>query len=143
MKEGEKTVYEEPLSNCSYLDSANDWQVMVDLKGSLKIPSSITITNLRPDMLLMSESTKQLGIIELTVPSENRIEVSSELKKAKYTPLAEEAKQKGWRVRIWAVEVGCRGFPARSLTAAERYGLYRKREEKSSEEDRGCSRRCK
>ena len=82
MMEEEKTVCEESLSNCSYQDSANDWEVMVDLKGSLKIPSSIIITNLRPDKLLMSESTKQLGIIELTVPSENRIEVSSELKKA-------------------------------------------------------------
>ena len=131
VKEGEKTVCEEPLSNCSYLDSANDWQVMVDLKGSLKIPSSITITNLRPDMLLMSESTKQLGIIELTVPSENRIEVSSELKKAKYTPLAEEAKQKGWRVRIWAVEVGCRGFPARSLTVLLRDMGYTGKERKN------------
>ena len=82
-------------------------------------------------MLLMSESTKQLGIIELTVPSENRIEVSSELKKAKYTPLAEEAKQKGWRVRIWAVEVGCRGFPARSLTVLLRDMGYTGKERKN------------
>ena len=103
----------------------------MDLKGSLKIPSSITITNLRPDMLLMSESTKQLGIIELTVPSENRIEVSKKLKKAKYTPLAEEAKQKGWRVRIWAVEVGCRGFPARSLTVLLRDMGYTGKERKN------------
>ena len=82
-------------------------------------------------MLLMSESTKQLGIIELTVPSENRIEVSSELKKAKYTPLAEGAKQKGWRVRIWAVEVGCRGFPVRSLTVLLRDMGYTGKERKN------------
>ena len=80
------------------------------MKGCMKIqvPSSITATNLRPDMLLLSESTKQLGIIELTVPSKIRIEVSNKLKKAKYAPLAEETKQKGWRVPIWAVEVGCK-----------------------------------
>ena len=130
VKEGEKKSTQEPCSNSSYLSSANDWQVRVDLNGGMKIPSSITVTNLRPDMILLSESTKQLGIIELTVPSENRIEVSSELKKAKYAPLAEEAKQKGWRVRIWAVEVGCKGFPARSMTVLLRDMGYTGRERK-------------
>ena len=130
VKEGQKKPTQEPCSNSSYLNSANDWQVKVDLRGKLKIPSSITITDLRPDMIIVSESTKQLGIIELTVPNENRIEVSSEIKKAKYAPLAEEAKQKGWRVRIWAVEVGCKGFPARSLTVLFRDTGYTGRERK-------------
>ena len=130
VKEGQKKPTQEPCSNSSYLNSANDWQVKVDLRGKLKIPSSITITDLRPDMIIVSESTKQLGIIELTVPNENRIEVSSEIKKAKYAPLAEEAKQKGWRVRIWAVEVGCKGFPARSLTVLFRDMGYTGRERK-------------
>ena len=112
MKEGDKTV-QEPCINGSYLNSANDWQVKVDLEGSLKIPSNITITNLRPDMILVSESTHQLGIIELTVPSEHRIEESNEMKNAKYAQIVEEARQKGWRVQIWAVELGCRGFSAR------------------------------
>ena len=118
------------------MNSANDWQVKVDLRGSLKIPSDIIITNLRPDMIL--ESTQQLGIIEVTVLSEHRIEVSNEMKKAKYAPIVEEAKEKGWRVRIWAVEVGCRGFPARSVIngrTAKRPGIYSQREERSFEED--------
>ena len=37
---------------------------------------------------VVSESTKKLDIIEQTVPNENRIEVSCEIKKAKYAPLA-------------------------------------------------------
>ena len=98
------------------MDTAQDWEVRVDLNGRLRIPTSITTTDLRPDMVLISESTRQLGIIQLTVPNENRIEVSGELKKAKYAPTAEEGTRKGWRVRVWAVEMGCRGFPARSLT---------------------------
>ena len=52
------------------------------------------------------------------------------MKKAKYAPVAEEAKQKGWRVRIWAVEVGCRGFPARSITVMLRDIGYTGRERK-------------
>ena len=105
--------------------------MIVDLKGSLRIPSNITITNLRPDMVLVSQSTQQLGIVELTVPNENRIEVSSELKKAKYAPLVEEVRQKGWRVNIWAVEVGCKGFPARSMTVLLRDVGYTGKERKN------------
>ena len=71
-----------------------------------------------------------MRIVELTVPDKNRIEVSSELKKAEYTPVAEEAKQNGWRVRMWGMEVGCRGFPARSITAMLKYIEYTGRERK-------------
>ena len=100
----------------SYMDTARDWKMKVDLDGGrLTIPPHIMHTNLRPDMLLISERTKQMGIVELTVPSEERIQVSSEIKKMKYAPI-EEGATKGWKVRIWAVEVGCRGFPAASLS---------------------------
>ena len=55
-------------------------------------------------------------IIELTVPTEERIEVSGELKRTKYEVLISEGRRNGWRVRCWAVEVGCRGFPAISMS---------------------------
>ena len=45
--EGQKKPTQEPYSNSSYLNSANDWQVKVDLRGKLKIPSSVTITDIR------------------------------------------------------------------------------------------------
>ena len=73
-------------------------------------------TNKRPDMILVSESTKRIGLIELVVPSEERVEVSGELKKAKYASLQEERKTRGWNVHMWAVEVGCKGFLAASMT---------------------------
>ena len=94
-----------------YLDGTADWQLQVDLDGKLKVPVEVADTHLRPDMLLMSRGTKRMGVIELTVPSEERIEVSSELKKMKYEGLKIEGKTKGWAVTVWAVEVGCRGFP--------------------------------
>ena len=101
----------------SYLDGANDWKIMVDLGGILKFPRQIADTNQRPDMLLMSESTKRVGVIELTVPGEERLEVSGELKKAKYAPLQEQGKVNGWRVHVWTVEVGCKGFSAASMAS--------------------------
>ena len=64
--------------------------------------SSVAITNQRPDMILMSEMTKRVGLIELTVPNEERIEVSGKLKRAKYAPL-QEGKANGWNVHVWAV----------------------------------------
>ena len=88
----------------------------MDLERKLKIPTEVTVTNLRSDTMLTSKKTKQLGLVELTVPSEDRTEVSGELKRSKYERIAQEGKQKGWRVRIWAAEVGCRGYPAVSLS---------------------------
>ena len=113
--------------NRSYLDTANDWEVRVDLKGRLKIPSSITITDLRPDMILISESTKQLGIIELTVPNESRIEVSGEMKRAKYAPIVEEGTRKGW-LESQSVDSGSwvQGIPCTiNGSIVERYWLHR------------------
>ena len=49
-------------------------------------------------------------MVELTVPSEERVEVSGELKRLKYEKIAQDARLNGWGVRVWAVEVGCRGF---------------------------------
>ena len=115
VKEGEKGNKEE-TSYGSYLSPAKDWKMKVDLEGRLQIPKDIVVTNLRPDITLISSKTKQFGMIELTVPSEERIEVSGELKRQKYEKVALEARTRGWRVKIWAVEVGCKGFPAVSLS---------------------------
>ena len=117
MKEGEKKTPIQKRVPHSYLDGAVDWKLMVDLDGNLKFPRQVAITNQRPDMILMSEMTKRIGLIELTVPSEERIEVSRELKRAKYAPLQEEGKANGWNVQVWAVEVGCTGFPATSMAS--------------------------
>ena len=97
--------------------TAGDWKLTADLEASLKIPREICDTNLRPDLIIVSRKTKQIGIVELTVPNEDRIEVSGEIKRQKYEQIAQEGRLRGWRVRIWAVEVGCRGFPAVSMSS--------------------------
>ena len=83
----------------------------------LKVPEEVAETNLRPDMILISRSSKRMGVIELTVPNEERIEVSSEMKKTEYAGLQSEGKRNGYAVTVWAVEVGCRGFPATSMAS--------------------------
>ena len=126
VKEGEKVdrTNQEDV-NFSYLTAAKDWKVTVDVDKSLKIPVDICNTSLRPDITVVSRKTKQIAIVELTVPNEDRIEVSGELKRLKYEQIAQEGRKNGWRVRIWAVEIGCRGFPAVSMSTFLKYIGYR------------------
>ena len=91
--------------------------MQVDLDGQLKFPMEVAVTDKRPDMILISTQSKKVGLVELTVPSEERVEVSGELKKIKYAPLQQEGKANGWNVQVWAIEVGCKGFPASSMAS--------------------------
>ena len=54
--------------------------------------------------------------IELTVPTEERIEIFVELKRSKYECSVTEGKKNGWHMRCLAVEIVCRGFPALSMS---------------------------
>ena len=100
------------------LTSAKDWQLLVDLEHQLKFPSYIAVTTLRPDIVLVSESSKQVVLLELTVPWEERLEEAFEKKLSKYTGLVSVCQQAVWRARCLPVELGCRGFAACSLTRA-------------------------
>ena len=115
MKEGNKTkAAQSKTSPVSFFNGAKDWNLQVDLNKHIKIPD-ILQASLRPDLVVTSEKKKILGMMELTVPYEDRIEVSRELKKSKYQEIVNAGESKGWKVTLWSVEVGCRGFPAVSL----------------------------
>ena len=135
IKGGDKKIQTETSKYANYLTSAKDWHLSVDVDGKLHIPKDVTTTNLRPDITLISRATRQFGIVELTVPTEERVEISGELKKNKYEKLAQEAKLNKWRVRIWAVEVGCRGFPATSLLTFLKDIGYQGRQKKNTIEN--------
>ncbi|KAL7863464.1 hypothetical protein SRHO_G00124480 [Serrasalmus rhombeus] len=51
-------------SPAGILTTARDWQLLVDLERQLKFPSHIAVTTLRPDLVLVSESTKQAVLLE-------------------------------------------------------------------------------
>ncbi|XP_063050108.1 uncharacterized protein LOC134444859 [Engraulis encrasicolus] len=100
------------------LATARDWQLKVDLGRQLKFPENIAVTTLRPDMVLVSETTRQVVLLELTVPWEDRMEEAFERKRAKYEELASECRSRGWKTRCNPIEVGCRGFAGQSLIRA-------------------------
>lgn len=97
------------------LREASDWEMKVDIGKKLVFPVHMAVTKQRPDIILFSEAAKTVVLVELTVPWEERMEESHELKAARYEMLVEEVRQNGWKVHCFPVEVGCRGFPSRSL----------------------------
>lgn len=89
----------------------------VDLDKKLVFPPEIVATTLRPDMVLWSKAAKLAYVMELTVPWEEGVEEAYERKKTKYSDLAAEASQNGWKTLIFPVEVGSRGYVATSTTS--------------------------
>ncbi|TWW80104.1 hypothetical protein D4764_10G0011340 [Takifugu flavidus] len=107
-----------PQITTGLLHTAPDWQLHVDLGKQLIFPQHIVTTSLRPDMIIISEASKYLIMLELTVPWEEQIEGANESKRAKYQELVEECRGRGWRTFYEPIDVGCRGFAGRSLCKA-------------------------
>src|SRR5580692_300862 len=94
----------------SILEVANEWKMATDLPGMKEYPDVIKESGLRPDMVLISKSSRTVVIVELTVPYESNMSESHEFKMAKYEGLAREIRQKGYGTQLFAVEVGARGL---------------------------------
>nr|XP_014269084.2 uncharacterized protein LOC106676625 [Maylandia zebra] len=114
IKAGEKPQGRPHLTT-GLLNTASDWQLQADLGKQLKFPQNIAETSLRPDLIIISEASKQLIMLELTVPWEERIEEANERKRGKYQELVQECRGRGWKTFYEPIEVGCRGFAGRSL----------------------------
>ncbi|XP_077380867.1 uncharacterized protein LOC144020874 [Festucalex cinctus] len=104
-----------PQTARGLLHTASDWQLQVDLGKQLKFPQHIAATSLRPDMIITSEASRHLIMLELTVPWEERMEEANERKRAKYQELVEECRGRGWKIFYEPIEVGCRGFAGQSF----------------------------
>jgi len=85
-------------------------KLLADLDQQLIFPPETATTNPWPDIVLWSGSARIVQPIELTVPWEDAVDEAYERKKLWYAHLATEAGQWGWRVQVYPVEVGCRGF---------------------------------
>ena len=59
-------------------------------------------------------------MIELTCPSEENFQKQHLAKLARYTDLEADCEAAGWKVHLFAVEVGARGNTAQSLTSCLR-----------------------
>ena len=104
------------------IDVSKDWIIQTDLRRKqVQFPPHIITTAERPDLVLYSDSKKVLVILELTSPAEDNIEKWREVKKTKYEKLAENIREGGvWKVFVFTIEVGARGFVAKRTAAVWR-----------------------
>ena len=94
----------------SILDGCNDWELAADLTEWGSYPDVIKKTKMRPDIVFHSASTRQIIMVELTVPYESRMEEAHIYKTEKYHDLTKELEKDGYCARILPVEIGARGF---------------------------------
>ena len=103
--------------NRSLLGTASDWKLLVDFKHKPYLfPPHIFATIQRPDILLYSNTQRVVIFGELTCPAEEGIEAAKLYKKSRYEDTAEAIRglKHPWTVHNLTLEVGARGFVARS-----------------------------
>ena len=98
------------------LSDAVDWCCQVDYCGNEKIfPPEICSSNLRPDIVLWSSSSKCVILIELTCPSEENIPQAKSRKTERYVDLINQIKDAGWSPTLFTIEAGVRGCLSKSF----------------------------
>lgn len=78
-------------------------------------PSHIIVTTLRPDIVVVLESAKQMVLLELTLPWKDHLKEDFERNLSKYQGLVSDCQQGSPRSRCLSVEVVCRCFEIHSL----------------------------
>ena len=98
------------------LDLASDWIFLADVKGDYLFPFQLALTELHPDILLFSKSSKRAILLELTCPCDKNMENWHCQKLNKYTSLAKVIERNGWVVDLFAIKVGARGCSSKLLS---------------------------
>ena len=105
-----------PLLSTDTLRCASDWQFLFDVDGGYNVfPIEIAASAQRPDIVIYSLSLRKVLLIELTVPLEDRVAAAHTIKTTRYASLFSACESNGFGVFHFPVEVGSRGFVARSL----------------------------
>ena len=104
-------------THSSLLGTATDWKLLVDFKHKPYLfPPHIFATLERPDILLYSNKMRVVIFGELTCPAEEGITAAKLFKQSRYADTAEAIRglKHPWTVHVLTLEVGARGFVARS-----------------------------
>ncbi len=89
--------------------------MLADLRRQLVFLREIIMTTLRPDIVMWSAVERSVHLIKLTIPWEEGMTAAHERKHLKYSELAAECREAGWRARVYPVEVGSRGFVSKTV----------------------------
>jgi len=74
VRAGETPTPAARATSSGLLAAAQDWELKVDLGKQLKFLENDAAAATRPDMVLISEASKQIVLLEFTVPWEDCIE---------------------------------------------------------------------
>ena len=96
----------------SVLACANDWKIRVDFDAKqVEFPPTILATSLRPDIVLWSEMSRVVVLIELTCPAEEGMAAAQLRKETKYSELLDNINATNvWKASLWTLEIGARGL---------------------------------
>ena len=100
------------ISNFIQKQVPDDVIVLTDLSDGdqYQFPPSLALSDLGPDLVVYSNLTKSVTMVELTVCYETNFKGAQSRKERKYMELVEEIEQNGFVVNLITVEVGSRGF---------------------------------
>ena len=76
--------------------------------GGGSVPPSVLVTNLRPDIFIVNESTREVIVFELTCPWDNNIARSHSYKEDKYAPLVADL-SRSYKTFHFSIEISVRG----------------------------------
>ena len=80
------------------------------------VPCDIYPTVLRPDIVIIDRSCKQITIIELTIPFERNFQDAQRRKTEKYSTLVAGLEEVGFQCCFYSLEVGSRGVVSNGAT---------------------------
>ena len=93
------------------LEKARDWILLADIGAcTFVFPTEIYSTGLRPDIVIYSNSSKNVILIENTSGCEENHDENHERKIRKYRDLVAGMEARGWFCHLFCIEVGARGF---------------------------------
>ncbi|KAK0141753.1 hypothetical protein N1851_020577 [Merluccius polli] len=92
IRAGQRPSAASRTSSSGLLSTAQDWELKLDVWKQLKLTENVAATTSRPDMVLLSEASKQVILLELAIPWEDRIEEANQKKRVKYAELVEQCR---------------------------------------------------
>ena len=90
------------------------------------IPQDILRSNgfgSKPDLVIISRSSKRIALFELTCPLERNIHTANNYKREKYSGMQSDLEDKGWKVYLVPNEVSSRGQILRTTKSSIIYTL--------------------
>ena len=98
----------------SIISRNSNFEVNCDLPGILKgistIPTDIATTNKRPDLVIIDRKSKNITLVELTVPFDTNVNQAHKRKLERYGNLMQDLMDSGYNASYIPVEIGSRGY---------------------------------